>query len=122
MPENVLGDRDRLEASIRDVGGTVVSGPGTFAVVPSSVWDSEDLPDVDLSPCLLTGEDGEAKISVPAIRPTAVRGGVHIVAPEHVAALWYELSHSTLLAEYEHRRKEGLPIPPLVAEAARGVR
>lgn len=109
--------RNQLEASIRRLGGTVLKRKaGTFAIVPTETFPPKEIPDADPASCTVVTEDGVARLSIPVCLPYALRGGVHIITPEHVAAIWQDLSTETLAKEYVYRCDEGLPIPPCLED------
>lgn len=88
---------------------------GTALLVPSEFFAEEELPDVDA---------GIAKIERPEGHPLAapmvglgLGGGLHLLAPEHLAALWARTSAGTLRREYHLRKAHGEAIPPVVEDA-----
>ncbi|QLG49096.1 hypothetical protein [Natrinema halophilum] len=98
--------------------GTVFKGDGggLFAVVPSGLFDDGQLPDVNFDDVTVEGSNG-SKVAVPHYRPRCLRGGVHILAREHIAAAWYDMSPEALEWEYTHRIQTNQPIPPLLADS-----
>jgi len=107
--------------NLEALGATVFRGAdgGLFAVVPSEVFDQDSLPTVDLEPLSVEGvsEDVDRRLAIPFYRPRCLRGGVHIVAREHVAAAWHDMTPEALEWEYEHRRAEDKPIPRFLEDA-----
>lgn len=98
-----------------DVGHVVDEGTGDLIIMPAQAFDAEQLPDVDLGPYLVERE-GEPRVPIPRHLPHAFRGGLHVVAPHHIAMMWADLDAATLREEVNLREEHGLPVPAVARE------
>jgi len=109
---------EEIRELVNELGEVVVDkdSGGFFGVLPSAVFDDDVLPNVDTEKVTVDTPRGE-KIQFPMYRAREMRGGFHLIAPEHVAAMWHDMDTDALEWEYIHRMENGHPIPPFLKDA-----
>lgn len=88
---------------------------GEIVIMPAQAFDEEEVPDVDLSGFLVEHE-GDARVPIPRYLPEAYSGGLHVVAPHHVAMMWYDMRADVLREEVQLREEHDLPVPAIARQ------
>jgi len=87
---------------------------GDMIILPATAFDADQIPDVDIRPCLVEDDGaGEGRVPIPRHLPQAWVGGLHIVAPHHIAMMWADLKAETLRQEVALREENDMPIPEI---------
>ncbi|PHQ45130.1 hypothetical protein DJ68_14610 [Halorubrum sp. C3] len=109
--------REGLKSLVREseFGRIVDEHAGDLVIMPAQMFDEEEIPDVELAPFLVEFED-EARVPIPRYLPEAFSGGLHLIAPHHIAMMWYDMRAEVLREEVKLRKENGLPIPPIAEQ------
>ena len=116
----------RVTDVVVDALGNSLEGPreprvidehdGQIVILPAALFDDAELPDVDLRPYAVEKADGRARVPIPRHLPDAYAGGLHVVAPEHVAMMWSDMRAEQLRQEVQLREEHDMSVPPIARQ------